>query len=70
MARRTAALAKVEIAALDIGGGFPGPYTGDDVPPYHWYFDTIKEALDDAGATETARDVRAGPRADRRRACR
>ena len=45
MARRTATLAKVEIAALDVGGGFPGPYTGNDVPPYHWYFDTIKEAL-------------------------
>jgi len=45
MARRTAALAGVEIAALDIGGGFPGPYPGHDVPPYHWYFDTIREAL-------------------------
>jgi ornithine decarboxylase len=46
MARRTAILAGVEIEALDIGGGFPGPYHGNDVPPYHWYFDTIKEALD------------------------
>jgi ornithine decarboxylase len=46
MARRTAAQAGVEIAALDIGGGFPGPYPGNDVPPYHWYFDTIREALD------------------------
>jgi ornithine decarboxylase len=46
MARRTAQLADVEIQALDIGGGFPGPYQGDDVPPYHWYFDTIKEALE------------------------
>jgi ornithine decarboxylase len=45
MARRTATMAKVELAALDIGGGFPGPYLGNDVPPYHWYFDTIKEAL-------------------------
>jgi ornithine decarboxylase len=45
MARRTATIAKVELAALDIGGGFPGPYLGNDVPPYHWYFDTIKEAL-------------------------
>ena len=45
MARRTAATAGVKIAALDIGGGFPGPYMGNDVPPYHWYFDTIKEAL-------------------------
>ena len=45
MARRTAATAGVAIAALDIGGGFPGPYQGNDVPPYHWYFDTIREAL-------------------------
>jgi ornithine decarboxylase len=45
MARRTAAIAGVTIAALDIGGGFPGPYQGNDVPPYHWYFDTIKESL-------------------------
>jgi ornithine decarboxylase len=45
MARRTSALAGIEIAALDIGGGFPGPYSGNDVPPYHWYFDTIREAL-------------------------
>ena len=45
MARRTSVLAGVEIVALDIGGGFPGPYPGNDVPPYHWYFDTIKEAL-------------------------
>jgi len=45
MARRTATIAKIELTALDIGGGFPGPYLGNDVPPYHWYFDTIKEAL-------------------------
>ena len=45
MARRTALLSGVEIAALDLGGGFPGPYPGNDVPPYHWYFDTIREAL-------------------------
>ena len=52
MARRTAGLAGVEIAALDIGGGFPGPYPGNDVPPYHWYFDTIKEALATFGRAE------------------
>jgi ornithine decarboxylase len=45
MAKRTAQMADVEIRALDLGGGFPGPYPGNDVPPYHWYFDTIKEAL-------------------------
>lgn len=45
MARRTAAMANVQISALDIGGGFPGPYSGNDVPPYHWYFDTIREAV-------------------------
>jgi ornithine decarboxylase len=45
IARRAAALAEIDIAALDIGGGFPGPYPGHDVPPYHWYFDTIREAI-------------------------
>src|SRR3954470_3642748 len=45
MARRTAEIARVEITALDIGGGFPGPYHNNDVPPYHWYFDKIREAL-------------------------
>jgi ornithine decarboxylase len=45
MARRTAEIAGVQIAALDVGGGFPGPYNNNDVPPYHWYFDTIKESL-------------------------
>ena len=40
----------VDLAALDCGGGFPGPYVGNDVPPYHWYFDTIKEALATFGA--------------------
>jgi len=45
MARRTADLANVEISALDIGGGFPGPYNNNDVPPYTSYFDIIREAL-------------------------
>jgi ornithine decarboxylase len=45
MARRTTEIAGVQIAALDVGGGFPGPYNNNDVPPYHWYFDTIKESL-------------------------
>ncbi len=45
MAGRTARFAKVELQALDIGGGFPGPYLGNDVPPFHWYFDTIKQAM-------------------------
>lgn len=45
MARRTAAMADVDIQALDLGGGFPGPYNNNDVPPYHWYFDTIREAM-------------------------
>lgn len=43
--RRTIAKAGLDIGALDIGGGFPGPYINNDVPPYHWYFDTIREAL-------------------------
>jgi ornithine decarboxylase len=45
MARRTEVIAGIELQALDIGGGFPGPYSGNDVPPYHWYFDTIREAI-------------------------
>ncbi|MBV9992573.1 MAG: type III PLP-dependent enzyme [Alphaproteobacteria bacterium] len=51
MARRTATMAGVEIRALDMGGGFPAPYPGNDVPPHHWYFDTIKEALATFGPT-------------------
>jgi ornithine decarboxylase len=46
ISRRTIDKSGVRIAALDIGGGFPGPYQNNDVPPYHWYFDTIKEALE------------------------
>jgi ornithine decarboxylase len=44
--RRTIDRAKIKIVALDIGGGFPAPYINNDVPPYLWYFDTIKEAID------------------------
>ena len=45
IAQRTIALSGVEIAALDIGGGFPATYSGQEPPPYHWYFVMIKEAL-------------------------
>ena len=45
IAQRTITLSGVEIAALDIGGGFPTSYAGQEAPPYHWYFDMIKEAL-------------------------
>lgn len=45
MARHTADIAGVELAALDVGGGFPGPYRNNDVPPNQEYFDSIKEAL-------------------------
>lgn len=45
IAQRTITLSGVRIAALDIGGGFPSAYAGQDAPPYHWYFDMIKEAL-------------------------
>ena len=45
MARRAAIAADVPIAALDVGGGFPHTYPGNDVPPHHWYFDTIRESL-------------------------
>ncbi|HEY8255194.1 MAG TPA: alanine racemase, partial [Rhizomicrobium sp.] len=49
IAQRTIALAGVEIAALDVGGGFPAAYSGQEPPPYHWYFDMIKEALNSLG---------------------
>lgn len=45
LARRALDKSGVRITAIDIGGGFPGPYREDDPPPYFWYFDTIKEAL-------------------------
>jgi ornithine decarboxylase len=44
--RRTIDRAGITIAALDIGGGFPAPYLNNDVPPYLWYFDTIREAIE------------------------
>jgi ornithine decarboxylase len=45
IAQRTITISGVEIAALDVGGGFPTSYSGQEAPPYHWYFDMIKEAL-------------------------
>ncbi len=49
IAHRTVTLAGIEIAALDIGGGFPTAYAGEEPPPFHWYFDMIKEALTNLG---------------------
>jgi len=49
IAQRTVTLSGVEIAALDVGGGFPAAYSGQEPPPYHWYFDMIKEALTTLG---------------------
>ncbi|HEY4075860.1 MAG TPA: hypothetical protein VGM26_02910 [Rhizomicrobium sp.] len=49
IAQRTIALSEVEITALDIGGGFPAAYSGQEPPPYHWFFDMIKTALDNLG---------------------
>ena len=46
IAQQTVRLAGVDIAALDIGGGFPTTYAGQEPPPYHWYFDMIKTALE------------------------
>jgi len=45
IAQRTINQSGVAIAALDIGGGFPTSYAGQEAPPYHWYFDMVKEAL-------------------------
>jgi len=49
IAQRTITLSGVEIAALDVGGGFPAAYSGQEPPPYHWFFDMIKEALNSLG---------------------
>ncbi|RZA12732.1 MAG: type III PLP-dependent enzyme [Lysobacteraceae bacterium] len=46
IAQQTIRLAGVKIAALDIGGGFPAAYSGQEPPPYHWFFDMIVTALD------------------------
>jgi ornithine decarboxylase len=45
IAQQTIRLSGVAIAALDIGGGFPAAYSGQEPPPYHWFFDMIKTAL-------------------------
>jgi ornithine decarboxylase len=52
IAQRTITLSGVEIAALEIGGGFPAAYSGQEPPPYHWYFDMIKEALNSLGRSD------------------
>ncbi|HEY4274511.1 MAG TPA: hypothetical protein VGM68_03425 [Rhizomicrobium sp.] len=49
IAHRTVSLSGIEIAALDMGGGFPTAYAGEEPPPFHWYFDMIKEALSNLG---------------------
>lgn len=49
IAQRTVNLAGVDIVALDIGGGFPAAYAGEEPPPFHWYFDMIREALSNLG---------------------
>jgi ornithine decarboxylase len=45
IAQQTIRLSGVKIAALDIGGGFPTAYSGQEPPPYHWFFDMIQTAL-------------------------
>jgi ornithine decarboxylase len=46
IAQQAIRLSGAPIAALDIGGGFPTAYVGQEPPPPHWYFDMIKTALD------------------------
>lgn len=41
--------AGVPIAALDVGGGFPGYYMNVNVPPLHEYFDAIREGIAELG---------------------
>ena len=46
IAQQTIRLSGVTITALDIGGGFPTAYSGQEPPPYHWFFDMITTALE------------------------
>ncbi len=55
IANRTAAMAGVAIQALDIGGGFPTAYAGQEPPPWHWYFDMIRESFANMDARDIAR---------------
>ena len=43
----------VEIAALDVGGGFPGYYMNVTVPPLHEYFDAIREGIAELGLSKS-----------------
>jgi len=52
IAEQAKRLAGVEIAAIDVGGGFPTAYVGQEPPPYHWFFDMIKTALTNLGAKD------------------
>jgi ornithine decarboxylase len=52
IAQRTMTASGVAITALDVGGGFPTSYAGREAPPYHWYFDMIKEALAQLGSAD------------------
>ena len=44
----------MEIASLDIGGGFPTAYEGQEPPPAHWYFDMIKTSLENFSVQKLA----------------
>lgn len=52
IAEQAKRLAGIEIAAIDVGGGFPTAYVGQEPPPYHWFFDMIKTALTNLGAKD------------------
>ena len=60
LARRAVSAGGVTITALDCGGGFPSTYIGNDAPPHHWYFDTVREAIVDFPMAQGA-DVYAEP---------
>ena len=54
-AAKVAADSGVEIASLDVGGGFPSPYPGLEVPPPEDFFAAIEEA---AAAVDLPADCR------------
>ncbi len=53
LARRTSQKAGIDVRVIDVGGGFPAPYAHTELPAYHWYFDTISEALQTIPDPET-----------------
>ena len=49
LAAEVRAASGVEISILNVGGGLPAPYIGDEVPDLEVYVDAVKEAVGEYG---------------------